>query len=565
MSNDLILIDQLLNQKKIEIGNGIPESDFFEIFSAEQILKDYDLTYEEIEDGIVDNGGDGGIDSIYFFVNDSLFNDDSDLANLKRNVRLELIIIQSKNVTRFSESAIEKLISSMRDLLDLNKSIHSLKQVYIKKLLDKIEDFRKTYIALTSKFPELSISIYYASKATEVHPNVSRKVDILKETVASFFNPCNTTFEFVGASKLLSLARKSPSRAHQLKLSENPISTGQVGFVCLVNLKDYYSFITDEYGKLKKAIFEGNVRDYQGKTDVNEYISFTLNNPNQEDFWWLNNGISIISGKATLSGKTLTIEDPEVVNGLQTSTEIYKHFSNVDFSIVEEKRNILVRVIVPEVESSRDRVIKATNSQTAIPPASLRATDKIHRDIEEYLHEHGLFYDRRKNFYKNQGKPIKDIISIAYLAQAVLSCALFDPSDARARPSSLLKEDEAYNKIFNVNYPIEIYLKCISIARKTESFLKSDSCTLSKSDINNLRFYLAMEVALRLSNSPRPQLKTIASIDLDNITVDLMSSCLRKVSSIFAALGGTDQVAKGRDFTAALLEKHREALQSHHD
>ena len=108
-------------------------------------------------------------------------------------------------------------------------------------------------------------------------------------------------------------------------------------------------------------------------------------------------------------------------------------------------RSVLVRVIVPQEEDSRDRIIKATNSQTSIPRASLRATDKIHRDIEDYLTPRGIYYDRRKNYYKNQGKPVKKIVSIPYLAQAVLACGLRDPANARARPSSLLKNDETYN------------------------------------------------------------------------------------------------------------------------
>ena len=68
-TNDLILLNQLLDQRLSEIGAGLPESEYFEIFSAEQVLKDDDLSYDELESGIIDGGGDGGIDSIYLFVN----------------------------------------------------------------------------------------------------------------------------------------------------------------------------------------------------------------------------------------------------------------------------------------------------------------------------------------------------------------------------------------------------------------------------------------------------------------------------------------------------------------
>ena len=61
-----------------------------------------------------------------------------------------------------------------------------------------------------------------------------------------------------------------------------------------------------------------------------------------------------------------------------------------------------MRVIVPGSEESRDKIILATNSQTNIPKSSLRATDAIHRQIELYLKQRNIFYDRRKNYYKSR-------------------------------------------------------------------------------------------------------------------------------------------------------------------
>ena len=124
-----------------------------------------------------------------------------------------------------------------------------------------------------------------------------------------------------------------------------------------------------------------------------------------------------------------------------------------------------MRVIVPRTESSRDQIIKATNSQTAIPPASLRATERIHRDIEDYFASRGLFYDRRKNYYKNQGRPICDIVSIPFLAQAVLAVALQEPDNSR-RPSSLLKEDVDHERIFNPKLPLDLFRKMLSYHAK---------------------------------------------------------------------------------------------------
>ncbi|WP_397311288.1 AIPR family protein [Paenibacillus ihbetae] len=94
-------------------------------------------------------------------------------------------------------------------------------------------------------------------------------------------------------------------------------SSGQV-FIALVNLGDYYKFITDENRNLIKYIFESNVRDYQGKTTVNNEIQETLEkSESSEEFWWLNNGVTIIATEASApGGKEITITNPEIVNGL---------------------------------------------------------------------------------------------------------------------------------------------------------------------------------------------------------------------------------------------------------
>lgn len=259
----------------------------------------------------------------------------------------------------------------------------------------------------------------------------------------------------------------------------------------------------------------------------------------------MNNGVTVVATKATHSGKALTIEDPQIVNGLQTSQEIYRYFNSANTET--EGRNLLVRVLVPAKGETRDRVIKATNRQTPISAASLRSTDKIHRDIEEYLKAFGLYYDRRKNFYKNEGKPIEAIISIGHLAQAVMSITLQRPNTARARPSSLLKNDEDYRSLFSEQHPIQMYLVCAKLARSVEAFLKRDDLDLEAKDRNNLRFYVAMHVGAIVAGKPRASAQDVAGISVDMITDDALMASFEAVRAAYQGLGRTDQVAKGSE------------------
>ena len=122
---------------------------------------------------------------------------------------------------------------------------------------------------------------------------------------------------------------KSNNTEFYLKLTDAPINLAeQQVYVALVNLSDYFKFITSPTGELPRHIFESNVRDYQGHVTVNKAIQDSLEAAEGEDFWWLNNGVTIIASSATFStAKTLKIDFPEVVNGLQTSNEIFNYFS----------------------------------------------------------------------------------------------------------------------------------------------------------------------------------------------------------------------------------------------
>lgn len=561
--NDRIVLKAVLAEQKAGRAPDLSDNAYFEIFTAENILKDFDLSYDEVLSGQVGSGGDGGIDSMYMFINGNLIEDDTDTSNLGREIKIELFIIQSKMETGFGEDTIRKFDTTVNDLFDLSKNQDQLATVYNEDLLRLANKFRDTYTQHAARLPSLVTNFRYVTIGDDVHPNTRRLVSHLKTTVLRLFSSATFSFDFINAAKVLALTRQLPTNIFNLRLAESPISSGEESFICLVNLAEFYGFIS-EHDRLRRRIFEANVRDYQGNVQVNKGIRDTLTdtNPAGDDFWWLNNGVTIIASHASLSGKTLSIMNPLIVNGLQTSYEIHGYFS-ADPSR-RDSRNILVRVIgVTQTEDearTRSRIIKATNSQTAIQVASLRATDEIQRDIEDYLRSQGLYYDRRKNYYKNEGRPISKIISITYLAQSVIAILLKRPNDARARPSSLLKEDVNYYTIFDANHRMPLYLKCIQILKRMESYLKDTFTGISSLEVNNFKFHLAMYSSLLLANNPEVTPADILELDLDNMTVDFLNDCHSAVSAVYAEIGdGSYYASKDRQSVVKLLERLRNA------
>ncbi|BBQ02434.1 hypothetical protein BSFA1_75620 (plasmid) [Burkholderia sp. SFA1] len=549
--NDQLLLDRILEEQRNARMPMATKADFFEQYVAEQVLKDYDLSDEEIEYGLTGGGHDGGIDGLYVFANGELVQEDFDPAVLKKNIEVDVVILQGKTSNGFDEDTLNKLIAVTGHIFSLAHPLTEFNGVYNEGVLSAAATFRSMYESIAGKFPSLRFYYFYVTRgdSQSVHPNVVRKSNDLHRVVGELFPHAAFDFKFLGATDLLGLARRQPATSFELKFSES--LTGRDGYIALVRLRDFIGFVRTENGLLRKSLFEANVRDYQGSNQVNEDMQSSLRSGGPEDFWWLNNGVTVVASRAVQGGKTLTIEDPQIVNGQQTSTEIFNYFNAANTE--NDERCVMVRVIVANNSASRDRIIKATNSQTSIPAASLRATEKIHRDIEDYLTPFGLYYDRRKNSQKQLGRPADKIISISLMAQAMMSIVLQRPDDARARPSSLIKKDDDYSKIFSTELPIEAYLVAATLVKAAQACLRARD-DLTPKDRNNLLFYVAAHAAAVLCERARPSAKRLAEIKADKVTDAQINASIEIVNELYKRLGANDQVAKGHEMLTGLRQ-----------
>ena len=553
MSNDKILLDSLLNQLHSQTAISIPESEFFGLFAAEQITKDYDLSYEALQEGIVDGGGDGAIDSIFTFINYELVSDDFDYSNIKKNPVISTHLIQSKTSNSFSENPISKTLSNLIELFDLSKSENDLKIFYNSRLLNNIFNFRNSFIKLASKHPVLNIDYYYASKGTteNIHPSVKNKGEQLTKTIKSLFTDAEVKIHYLGARELLNISRIEKKYTLQLNFEENYISRDN-NYIILSNLADYFDFVTDENINLRKYIFEFNVRDYEGNVEVNKDISNSLNQEKDLDFWNLNNGITVICSKASIVGKTISMDDVQIVNGLQTTHTIYQYLDSIK-DRKQEKRSLLIKIVVTDNPVKMDKIIKATNFQTMIRHSSFKATDEIQRDIELYFFQNGWFYERRKNFYKNSNKPSEKIINIAYLAQSILAMILKEPNNSRGRPTTLIKKQKDYLRIFNKSFKYSTLLFCAKLMKEIERFVRSKKLEIQWQELSNIRFHIALQYLINKFGVSY-SLKDIENIESEPIEMDELSKATmdtwEKVELYKNDISddSTDKIAKSKIF-----------------
>lgn len=215
--NSQVILSDVLCQLKSERASDLSDAEYFEVFCAEQVLKDYDLTYDEIQAGIVDGEHDGGIDSLYAFVNGELVHEDFDPSPFKKNVSIRLYIIQSKTSPSFKEEIINKLISVTRNLFDLTKDPDSFSQ-YNEQVRTAAKLFRDNFRALASKFPRLDINYIVAAQRPKgnIPDNIQHKAQELIEVTKGLYDQANVEVAFLGSHDLLEMARRQPATSFDL-------------------------------------------------------------------------------------------------------------------------------------------------------------------------------------------------------------------------------------------------------------------------------------------------------------------------------------------------------------
>lgn len=547
--NAQILLESLIEQEFQNNDNYSSISDYFEFFSASQILKNQGLSDDEVDNGIVGKGLDGGCDSIYLFLNNLLITPDVvEHISAPKDSILEMIIIQSKKTTSFGEDAVMKWKTISGNLLDLSKTTTDFMTRYNADVLEAFTTFRDTYTRLITSRVKLKFKFYYATLASELHPNVIQQAEELKDTIKGLFPNAVVEVIFVDSDALFDMYNAVIENRVNLKFADIPISPNQKNYIALVDLKSYFNFIVNDEGDVRKSFFDSNVRDYQGKNNVNSSISETLHRADDNDFWWLNNGVTVLASEATLvNNRELQIVNPEIVNGLQTSMEIYNYFSENREALESEKRSILLRIIVPDNEESRDQIIFATNNQTNIPKATLRVTDPIHLQIEMYFKSRGLFYDRRKNYYKNQGRKPAEIVGVSFLAQCLITIFLKKPDYARARPSTLLNDEKTYNELYEKNNDLEVFYRVALLGKKIQRNVRSGS-DYSSAEKSDILYYVLYAVIADVLGKKKITPADIKNLDIDSITDTLIEDIRNRVYEIYKQHGGNGRVAKSAEF-----------------
>lgn len=582
---------------------GMDEDQAFELFSARLVLKSFSPTYAEIENGLVGGSEDGGIDSLYAVINNQVL-DQGDLGDivpkvLHKKTPLDLYFIQSKNTLSWKADVWPKMHSSITLLLNSSLEKKDLQKLAESGLSEELQRFsinlRNTREQLSNIMPVIRLHCIYASFGLQkCLPKLirSRGTQLESDLKGMLPTDSSVSVEYWDSLQIQKIGAQSTNYNATLKIfdqaiieneySENDDITGKgriraKNFVALVTLEEYLNFIRkpldysdesnsdSEVGKINTEMFESNVRDYAGNTDVNRAILNTLKNDSNTRFWWLNNGITILADETYDENKSeWVIENPLIVNGLQTSFALFNAFQKNAITQKRLKECLLVRVITSKDEVIRQDIITGTNKQNSIPKTQLHANDSLQIRIEQYLKGYKWYYERRKYQYRSSETPLSRIRTITELSQAVMAYKLLVPDQARARPTTFLNKDggKGWELVFPTkDEDLTLYKKALEVQNKVDTFLKTPEAKKISSDSLNARYYLTSCYSLLSSDvNDKEQFKDIPVRDLkDDPSDELLEGVLQKfveVSEEFDfAMQKNDQLYKSSDFRDRLFEE----------
>ena len=219
--------------------------------------------------------------------------------------------------------------------------------------------------------------------------------------------------------------------------------------------------IASIYEKAGTRIFARNVRGFLGSTDINQSMEDTLGKEPQF-FWYYNNGITIVCDfaeeRSRQGKKILYVENPQIINGQQTTRTLFKLVKK------ESVSSVLIRVIrIPreagkkheKFESLISSIVNATNWQNAIKASDLMSNDRKQIEIEREFRKQRYLYIRKRQSKseakKASGSNYLRSVKKEEIARAVATCDI-NSVIPRKGIETLFNEDH-YKVIFHNSDP----------------------------------------------------------------------------------------------------------------
>lgn len=468
------------NQFEITTGNDIEKeskafekfvnyvlfsSDYPEIFTADIELLDF-----------VSVGGshDTGIDGIGIKINDRLvrsIDEVKDITQVSKKIKVEFVFIQSKMRPNFDVKEMQTFGTGVKvffseGFLPENNRISEFRT---------IKDFIYSDEKVISKLDENpTLYLYYVGAGAEpTDEHFLGVLKLLRKELSENFYFEEVYINVVGGKQLIKTYRELENKfdvqiniidIFPLIVASDADVKKAYTFTCTG--KEFLKILQKEDKTLRRSLFNDNVRDYLGtRSAVNNEIEKTISE-NPEMFLLCNNGITIVcSDFEQVRDKLVKIENPQIVNGCQTSNSIYNFKDNPNI----QKLQLLIRIISTDNYDVTNKIVRGTNKQNQVLDEAFEATRPFHQEVLEPFFlsfEEGIriFYERRAKQYNNDPLIKKtQIVNLRILTQVFVGMFLDSPHESHRHEAKLLEKytnEKEGRKIFRENHSPYPYYIC---------------------------------------------------------------------------------------------------------
>ena len=448
----------------------LPEPDIFEFFSAYCVyLRDFS-EHVLLDDVIVAGGLDSGIDAIGIFLNDISVTSTAQVDEIASRQRIDadLCFVQAKTSRNLNAAEIGSFLQGVKEFL-AKKYMPTNQNVVDKRVLSD-HVFRNS-VKMRSK-PRLHLYYCYVG-SYKGDPIVDGRVKAGCEELSGYNIFSDIQFKFLDSDKLQERYQEVNLRIEkEVQINEYaalpPIKGIRQAYLGVLPCKELVKLLSNADGKLHKALFNENVRDFLSRNPVNDEIAATVTSAeNQSRLAALNNGITIVARNIQIVGKKFILGDYQIVNGCQTSHIVFEHQN-----CLKSDTSLPVKIIEAEDRELVNEIVRATNRQTEVKDEAFAVLGEFHKRLERFFlsvdanPEYRLVYERRKRQYSDTAYTAQNIVTLTFLTNAFVSCCLDNPVDANDYYGVLLTKHKS--TMYVENHSLWPYLVSAMILREVE-------------------------------------------------------------------------------------------------
>jgi hypothetical protein len=446
-----------------------------------------DLDADETFDCITEGSGDFGVDAIHITEET-----DGEFGVILFQCKYKTDLLGTSN---FEENGINALLNAIRHIFNPSAELNTINE----RLKIKVEAARSMIrdglmprvraiacnngLKWNSAAQEAIDRAGFGDQVTWDHVNHDVLVNVLQRT-----KPVNETLRLIGKAAI-----------EDLNYSRVCIGRIQVAEIAA---------LMQTHGE---RLLERNIRRYLGLhgNRVNEGIRKTLKSDNPGNFYFFNNGLTLVCSDFTYnalqsSDYQVKVENLQIVNGGQTCMTVFKTIEEMraEGQQPPAEASVLVRIykLPKDNEDIVLQITHATNSQNPVDLKDLRSNDEKQQKLDASIKDMGFAYRRKRM----DGQTKQTDITSGAAAEAIL--AVWRKSPHQAKFLSREHFGKLYDKIFNSDLNGAQVIAAVLLYRIAENRRKRPT-SADPTFVRYASCFIAMQMGRRLLKDLQVELK----------------------------------------------------------